>query len=360
MVPGGMIVPVMSVRGCDGVIAPQKCYVRKPGPRSEEPFTAEEWRGVMERCIAARRESMLDAIRIIVQGHGSPAPAPVAIDAGQVGEQAAPEHAQDHGNPARPVERVAALVEFERAALDRWNQLIRDLPADDDARMVLGRYEISFELIDVAAAASAGELRRRMAVASQVKLTGWGPFVQLSRREFEPRIVNGNVEAWLGEPVADRMARDSAHCDYWCANPSGRFFLLRGYDEDTINGVEPGSIIDITLPIWRVGEALLYASRIARNFAENPRMSVHCRFRGLNNRRLGAVDRMRRFFMDDTRICHDAEVELSTAATAAEMDDNLIEILHPMLGPLYERFNFFELPLELVRAEVGRMRGNRF
>jgi homoserine acetyltransferase len=41
---------------------------------------------------------------------------------------------------------------------------------------------------------------------------------------------------------------------------------------------------------------------------------------------------MRRFFMDDSRICHDAEVQLSTAATAAEMDDNLIEILHPAAG----------------------------
>jgi hypothetical protein len=69
---------------------------------------------------------------------------------------------------------------------------------------------------------------------------------------------------------------------------------------------------------------------------------------------------MRRFFMDDTRVFHDAEVELSSAATAAEMDDNLIEILHPLLVPLYERFNFFELPLDLVRAEVGRMRANRF
>jgi len=69
---------------------------------------------------------------------------------------------------------------------------------------------------------------------------------------------------------------------------------------------------------------------------------------------------MRRFFMDDSRVCHDAEVQLGISATAAEMDDNLIEILHPLLAPLYERFNFFELPLELVRVEVGRMRANRF
>ena len=73
-----------------------------------------------------------------------------------------------------------------------------------------------------------------------------------------------------------------------------------------------------------------------------------------------AVVQMRRFFMDDSRVCHDAEVQLGISATAAEMDDNLIEILHPLLAPLYERFNFFELPLELVRVEVGRMRANRF
>jgi hypothetical protein len=42
------------------------------------------------------------------------------------------------------------------------------------------------------------------------------------------------------------------------------------------------------------------------------------------------------------------------------MNDNLIEILHPLQAPLYERFSFFELPLDLVRAEVGRMRGSRF
>ena len=30
IVPGGMTVPVMSKRGCEGVIAAQRCFVRKP------------------------------------------------------------------------------------------------------------------------------------------------------------------------------------------------------------------------------------------------------------------------------------------------------------------------------------------
>jgi hypothetical protein len=55
IVPGGMTVPVMSKRGCEGVINAQRCYMRKPGPRSEEPFTAEEWRSVMQRCLILLR-----------------------------------------------------------------------------------------------------------------------------------------------------------------------------------------------------------------------------------------------------------------------------------------------------------------
>jgi hypothetical protein len=333
LVPGGMIVPVMSKRDCPGIIAAQRCYVRKPGPKTEEPFTAEEWRGVMERCLAARRESMLDAIRVIVQGHGTLPQAP-GLD--------------------------SALLQFEASAIERWATLLQDLPPDDDARIPLGHYEISFVILDAPSAGTAGELRRRMATASNVKHTGWGPFVQITRPEFEPRVVDGNVEVWIGQLVEDRVARDSAHCDYWRAHPSGLFFLLRGYDEDVSNRVKPGSIIDVSLPIWRVGEALLYASRVARTYGENPEIIVRCRYTGLRNRRLGSLDQLRNFFMREDRLSYDDEAKLSTRTTAAEIDDNLVEILHPLLVPLYERFSFFELRVELVREEIAKLRGNRF
>ena len=43
VVPGNTV-PVMATRDCDGVIAKHRCYVRKPGPRSEEPQSGDEWR----------------------------------------------------------------------------------------------------------------------------------------------------------------------------------------------------------------------------------------------------------------------------------------------------------------------------
>ena len=121
----------------------------------------------------------------------------------------------------------------------------------------------------------------------------------VSRPEFEPHVVEGSVEAWIGRHFRDRFARDSAHCDFWRAHPAGVFFLVRGYDEDASTSVLPATIVDITLPIWRIGEAMLYASRIARAYAENPEIEIHCRFTNLKDRRLGSLDKMRHFFMQN-------------------------------------------------------------
>ena len=68
VVPGTMTEPVMSKRDCPGVISQTRCYIRKPGPRSEEPQTGEEWRTLLNRCVRAGRDDMLEAIRSIVSG----------------------------------------------------------------------------------------------------------------------------------------------------------------------------------------------------------------------------------------------------------------------------------------------------
>jgi hypothetical protein len=60
-----------------------------------------------------------------------------------------------------------------------------------------------------------------------------------------------------------RALADAAHCDFWRAAPTGRFFLMRGYQEDSQEAVAPGTIIDVTLPIWRLSEGLLHAARMA-------------------------------------------------------------------------------------------------
>jgi hypothetical protein len=152
-VPGGSKVPIMSRRAVDGVIHQQKCYIRKAGPRSEEPFNSEEWRTVLDRCVRAGRNDMLDAIRAIVHG-----------TAGQSTDAVTEE----------------GLLHFAERANARWQELLEPLPATDPARMRHGYREFAFELRGIAPAVGLAELRRRIHEAGQTQHTGWPPFQSLN------------------------------------------------------------------------------------------------------------------------------------------------------------------------------------
>jgi len=104
---------------------------------------------------------------------------------------------------------------------------------------------------------------------------------------------------------------------------------------------------------------MLFASRLVRQFDDNDtKILVHCRYTGLRGRRLDCLTPGRHLSLN--YVSSDDTADLQTQATAQQIDDNLVEILHQLLIPLYERFAFFELSLGLVRAEVEQMRRNRF
>ena len=163
------------------------------------------------------------------------------------------------------------------------------------------------------------------------------------------------IEAWLGFPEPDR--HDAAHNDFWQVRPDGCLFLLRGYDEDV--EAQPGTAIDITLPIWRVGETLLYAARLARESGEEDQeILVRCRYTGLRNRHLTSLSGRR--IISRPYVSFDDEIVLETQVSVSQLEDNTAEIVHPLLKPLYERFSFFELSVILVAQELERLRQGRF
>ncbi len=83
-VPGGHRVPVRAKAGSpDGrKLVANRVYVRRPGPNSEEPRTAEEWDRFLERCLQNRQAELLDAMRSIMAGviPTSAPPAPTRLD----------------------------------------------------------------------------------------------------------------------------------------------------------------------------------------------------------------------------------------------------------------------------------------
>ena len=70
VVPGGHTVPVRAARGGPNNqhVQQNMYYIRRHGPRSEPPQTAEEWDGLIRRCVRNSREDVLDSIRAVLAG----------------------------------------------------------------------------------------------------------------------------------------------------------------------------------------------------------------------------------------------------------------------------------------------------
>ena len=134
------------------------------------------------------------------------------------------------------VERDTNSVQgaFVSEALTRWRELTKKLPDDSPGRFPNGSYKFDYAL--------EGDLPqfelhkfRDILEKSVVRHTGWPLFLFLTRHELSPYEKDGTIECWLKPeeaPGVNRPLGDAAHCDFWRAAPSGRAFIMRGYQED--------------------------------------------------------------------------------------------------------------------------------
>ena len=203
--------------------------------------------------------------------------------------------------------------------------------------------------------------------ASVVRHTGWPPFWYPQREGIRPYQFDGAVECWLGGDTEERLEdRDPGHSDFWRIHPDGLAFLMRGYQEDGMDAqgegrrvIPPGTVFDVTLPVWRVGEALLHARSLANNLFEGPTtIRFVATYEGLVGRTLSSLNGMRD--VREGRVARQDNIRLETHVPSQSIEANLPEIVHPLLSPLYALFDFFELPMRLVTDELARMRGNHF
>lgn len=337
VVPGGHRIPVRARRdGPNGIqVSNHAIYIRKPGPRSEAPQNSQEWDALLARCLSNRRDEMFDQIRNLITG-STP-------------------RDDDAAEPAR-------LERWIEEGLGRWQALVDGIPVGSGPRFPHGHYRFAYEIIGDRRPVGLAQLPDVIR-ASVVRHTGWPPFWYPNRAGIEPYPVDGAVECWLGgDPDTRPEDRDAAHSDFWRIHHEGLAILMRGHDEDCMQDqrapIAPGTVFDICLPVWRVGEALLQAEQLAANLFEGPAsIQFVAVYEGLANRELVSVDRRR--MMHDGRVAHQNTIRLTSHVEASAITPNLPEIVTPLLAPLYELFNFFQLPIQLVSEELARMRGVR-
>lgn len=336
IVPGMHRVPIRAKRsGPDKkYVIENTVYIRRPGPRSEAPQSGREWDEVFARCLAARKDEFLTTIRNIVTG--------------QVAENPLP----DMG---------AALEGWIKESAKAWRNLVSGLPPDASRRCPHGHYWIAYEIGGDFPHPTNADLLEKLS-RSTAGLSGWSPWWVPTRKEIEPYFKGGVIECWLGRED-ERYPVDAPHADFWRISSKGRGFLLRGYDEDgewaQSRGYKPGSVFDVATPIRKIGESIINASLLAKNLGSNKTiMSFQIEYSGLAGRKLTSVSGDRRLW--EQREAQENTIRLSTTVPLDAIDDNLVEILRPLLAPLYECFSFFELKPDLVQAEVSRLKKGLF
>lgn len=336
VVPGGMTVPVMSKREQAGIVAQNRYYIRKPGPVSEEPLTGEEWRALIERCVRASREDMLDSIRSIVTGR---------VEA---------------QNPVP--DALGDLRDYSTEAHERWRELVTGQPNHSPSRFPHGYYEMAFALVGSQPTNSLSELQRRLSAAGQIRMSGWPPFLDIQVPGLNPEPVEDYVEAWLGGIARNGNRFTSPNtCDFWQASRNGKLYTIRGYDEDGRDDEPPAQVLYFTSPISRIAEGLLFASRLAEKFEEVEQIAVHCRFTGLKGRRIAMPPWMLDTLFGNSYPCSTDDLTLTGQATLQQLQDNLAEWLHYFLQiQLYEKFSFFQLPFDTLSTVVQSLKNRRF
>ena len=338
-VPGGHRVPVRAKRASpdNKTVQNHTIYMRKPGPRSESAQTAQDWDSLLGRCLSNRRDELFDQIRDLISGAVPQAP------------------------PAPEPDRLGEWMQRSRA---RWAHLIETVPAGTGPRMPHGRYSIAYEIVGDRKPVTLAQLPDVLRT-SVVRHTGWPPFWLPTRTGITPYAMDGAIECWIGgDTETPPEQRDAAHADFWRIDPSGLGYLIRGYQEDDLGDRQgrqtypPAAVFDLTVPVWRVGEALLQAERLAANLFEGPAtIKFDVRFEGLASRKLVTLDGRRVLF--EGRVARQDSIRLSTHVSAEAIGTNLPEIVHPLLEPLFALFDFFALPPQLVSEELARMRSGR-
>ena len=177
--------------------------------------------------------------------------------------------------------------------------------------------------------------------------TGWPPWLSLENRPgMGMQIRGGLIECWL---------KDTPDADFWRADPTGLMFLIRRLQEDTdFPKIGPGTFFDLTLPIWRTGECMLHAVRLARKL-DAEQLDLTMAWEGLVGRELRALASPIRTLLPGRRSSEDS-VSTDVTAPIATVLDALPELVKQLLDPLYARFGFYEAPDELYSAELHKMR----
>lgn len=333
-VPGSHRTPVWAKRGSpDGSKLQQgTVYVRRPGGASEPARTQDDWEKLLDRLVRARRDEMLDAVRDVLH---------------------------PPGNVAVP---VADLEKWDKECLNLWQERTNNLQAGDGRKHEKGFWTLSFS-IDPFNSPTLKELRQTLDLRLPA-YSGWPPFTYLHHEPRTPRPIEDKIVAWLAKDHSSAsFIQDGYLEDFWCVSRDGCGFLLRGMEEDGPHysrrspAPSHGGYFDWTLPTYRMMEVLKFIEAFAAVFTSGgSQFQILLRYRGMEGRRLS--QHSIKYMLPGERTCFQEQLESRLEGDIVKIGTALEELVHSLLMPVYEQFDFAELPQEVVNGVIRDALGN--
>lgn len=316
VVPGEHKTPIRSK--CSGPggkhVKKDTYYIRRPGPASAPVQTAREWDELIGRCLRCSKADLLDGIRQILHGNEVP-------------------------GTATPIEPFARLRQWDIESRQAWAaEIARTLAGEDPMRFSLGTWSVSYEIDSELPQMTCSRLRDTL---SQVDSANQGlalwPVSYAQGRE--PHILGDVLECALFDTVHPAYM-DGYHSPFWRASPEGLLFLVKGHREDSsASRQQPGMTFDLSLPVYRIAEALLHAERLTEILAV-PESLVRFKLSwdGLSGRELQSTTRD----VVPGRIAIQDSVSTEIQTEAHNIRCTLPELVYGAIQPLCQLFALFD------------------
>jgi len=244
---------------------------------------------------------------------------------------------------------------WEKEASGRFEYLCSNrLNKEKENPFSNGFWQASFVLLSKPDITSLKDFLEKLR-ASKTGRTGWDIGWVPTRSGIAPYPYQGGIEVWLAEDGDE----GPGHSDFWRAEPSGRFVLFRGYQEDETDFRErlnlKERIIDFSLFLWRTSEFLLYLESFSKQMSVGSSKAIFkITWRGLKNQKIGYHKGFRSVY--ENYICHQDMVSSTyEITTCADIKKNLINDVYTITMPLFEAFNFFLVTEEQIKDHIAKL-----
>ena len=196
---------------------------------------------------------------------------------------------------------------------------------------------------------------------SNPHLTGWPIWLNslpFADNSAHPYLFDGRWEALIYSPPENRWGA-WGHLDFMVLDPSGTFFLRRGFQDDIGGSSDEsrGKILDPLLQVLRTAEALVVGQAFAKALAgSNDQVALHFAFRwtGLKGR-IFTIWSDPMWWVSGDGPAHQDEVHSKIDLPLAAGREAIIQQTHAALLPLSRIFGGYEIKEELVRKLVIRL-----